>query len=295
MTDYRAINSFNLSGADLGLNWIPRISTMVMKNAQPIDWHQHSALEIVCCAKGRVDYEFASGRQAKLRRGEFIVIPPRLRHRLIYGLDRPSTRFSIFLSARANAADLQPLLTPAAYRSLVRTLREKSLTPLCAARELLPLVLSLPDEIIAGTTKDPANGFRLKANLLAVIASVVHGTDIVADRDETAIIDEAIAYLRQNLNRRASIDKLIRHIGYGRSRFYELFRSRTGFSPLEWLTRLRVEHARDLLDHHATPTVAMCESGFHDVDFFRTVFRRLVGVTPAEYFRNRKPTASAQE
>lgn len=285
MIDYLCENSSNVYGTDIDLGWILRISTLDTKAAQPIDWHLHSALEIVCCAKGKVDYEFESAPSVTLKRGEFIVIPPRLRHRLVHGLDRPSSRFSIFLTPRAQAERLGSLFTPAEYSALIRRLRERQLTPLSAPPVAIPLVTSMPAEITAGLSTDGIRRFQFKARVLAVIAAFADGTNMPTGKDETAIIDEAAAYLRQNLRHRISMDDLVKRIGYGRSRFYELFKSRTGFSPLEWLTRQRVEQARSFLERGSTPAVAMRESGFNDRDFFRCVFRRLVGVSPAEYAR----------
>ncbi|WP_406691258.1 helix-turn-helix domain-containing protein [Saccharopolyspora sp. ID03-671] len=68
------------------------------------------------------------------------------------------------------------------------------------------------------------------------------------------------------------------------------FHAETGQSPVEWLTRVRVRHAQELLEttDHAVETISD-RVGFASPNTFRTHFRRLAGVNPRTYrttFRN---------
>jgi transcriptional regulator GlxA family with amidase domain len=64
------------------------------------------------------------------------------------------------------------------------------------------------------------------------------------------------------------------------------FRAATGFTTTEYAQRLRVGKAQELLQFQATPADSIAwEVGYQDPSAFRRVFRRVVGLTPAEYRR----------
>ena len=62
------------------------------------------------------------------------------------------------------------------------------------------------------------------------------------------------------------------------------FKHSTGNSVLEYLQRVRVEQAKKKLEQTAhSVTDAMYEAGYSDAKAFREVFRKYVGVSPAQY------------
>lgn len=63
-----------------------------------------------------------------------------------------------------------------------------------------------------------------------------------------------------------------------------LFRQKHTMAPHEYLTKLRVEHAANLLRHEgASVSEAAFRSGFYDPLYFSRVFRRRMGVPPSEW------------
>ncbi len=79
---------------------------------------------------------------------------------------------------------------------------------------------------------------------------------------------------------------LAREAGLGRNAFGRFFRAATGDTPHRYLMRLRVERACALLgsDKLAVDEIAMA-TGFCDRFHFTRVFKRHLGVGPAEYRR----------
>jgi transcriptional regulator GlxA family with amidase domain len=65
-----------------------------------------------------------------------------------------------------------------------------------------------------------------------------------------------------------------------------LFKRHTGFAPIDWLIRLRIQRACQLLDT-TTETVAAIgrRAGFPDPYYFTRCFRRIIGHPPREYRR----------
>jgi AraC-like DNA-binding protein len=68
------------------------------------------------------------------------------------------------------------------------------------------------------------------------------------------------------------------------------FRSTFGETPHEFLTRLRLDRAKHLLTVSGRPVTDICfEVGFQSLGSFSTLFRRRVGVSPAEFRRRIRP------
>lgn len=66
--------------------------------------------------------------------------------------------------------------------------------------------------------------------------------------------------------------------------FRRVYRTYAGESPLQTILNLRFRYARNLLrSGYYTPKQAAELSGFSDVKYFRTAFKKRYGVTPSEY------------
>jgi AraC family transcriptional regulator len=77
--------------------------------------------------------------------------------------------------------------------------------------------------------------------------------------------------------------------------FYRQFRLATGESPHAFLTRLRMEQARRLLEHTDKPLRELSEALGYRPAHFCMVFRRFSGATPMAYRRRRKREAQRVE
>lgn len=74
--------------------------------------------------------------------------------------------------------------------------------------------------------------------------------------------------------------------GLAERTFKRRFRLATGLPPNEYLQRVRIQQARFLLETSRLGVEDVAaEVGYGDVAFFRTLFARIVGTTPAEYRR----------
>lgn len=67
------------------------------------------------------------------------------------------------------------------------------------------------------------------------------------EADSQPSIDRSIAYLEKHYNERITREKLAVMAGVSNSHFSILLKQQTGFSPSEYLSRLRVHRAKELL------------------------------------------------
>src|SRR5947199_4845674 len=68
--------------------------------------------------------------------------------------------------------------------------------------------------------------------------------------------------------------------------FLRSFRDVFGETPHDFLTRIRLERAKDLLTVTSRPVTEICfDVGFTSLGSFSTLFRRHVGLSPAQFRR----------
>ena len=91
-------------------------------------------------------------------------------------------------------------------------------------------------------------------------------------------------YLQKHFDRDVSIDTLADRIGMGPRNFIRRFKAATGRLPGVYTQMLRVSAAKELLEHGAPSIQTVCsKTGYEDIAFFRSLFKRHTGMTPAEY------------
>jgi transcriptional regulator GlxA family with amidase domain len=68
--------------------------------------------------------------------------------------------------------------------------------------------------------------------------------------------------------------------------FTRRFQQATGQTPIEYVQNLRIEEARHLLETGELSVEAIANTvGYEDASFFARLFKRHVGLTPAQYRR----------
>lgn len=95
---------------------------------------------------------------------------------------------------------------------------------------------------------------------------------------------ESVAYLHQHFKEETPITDLAEMEHLCESRYREIFKNHTGFSPGDYRTMLRIQHACELLEGtDFTMAKIALECGYTDVYYFLRIFKLKKGVTPGEY------------
>ena len=102
----------------------------------------------------------------------------------------------------------------------------------------------------------------------------------------TRTLRRALEFIDANLGERFSLEVLAKHACVSRFHFARQFRQATGYSPMEYLARRRIERGKRIL---ARGEVSICDVaaslGFCDQSHFTRTFRRMTGQSPREYVR----------
>ena len=95
---------------------------------------------------------------------------------------------------------------------------------------------------------------------------------------------EVEAFLQRTYSEIHSTEDLANRAGMSARTFIRRFKAATGRMPGAYLQAVRIEAAKSLLEHGNAPvqTVSL-KVGYEDGAFFRSLFKRSTGMTPAEY------------
>jgi len=94
-------------------------------------------------------------------------------------------------------------------------------------------------------------------------------------------------FIEQNITEKISVEAMSSKFAIGRRHFERRFKKATKNTPLEYIQRVRVEVAKKKFESsRLNVNEVMYEVGYNDVKAFRTLFKRLTGLSPLDY-RNR--------
>lgn len=104
---------------------------------------------------------------------------------------------------------------------------------------------------------------------------------------DDAEIRLAQTWIENNYTERITIDTLCEQFNIGRRTFERRFSKATHNTPIEYLQRVRIEAAKKQLETGSKNiNEVMFDVGYADTKAFRDVFKKIAGMTPADY-RNR--------
>jgi transcriptional regulator GlxA family with amidase domain len=108
------------------------------------------------------------------------------------------------------------------------------------------------------------------------------------------IIQQAQELIESRLDEKLSVEYLSSRFAVGRRNFDRRFLKATGNTPGEYLQRVKIEAAKKAFETtRKTIKEVMSEVGYTDVKGFRSVFKKITGMPPAEYRSKYNKTALA--
>ncbi|MEK4852224.1 AraC family transcriptional regulator [Paenibacillus sp. FSL H7-0756] len=96
-------------------------------------------------------------------------------------------------------------------------------------------------------------------------------------------IDQAIRWITLQFHQQLSIDHIASSLGYHRVHLSKAFKQRTGMSPKQYLLKVRMDKAKELLASTLTIEQVASSVGFNDALYFSKQFRKVAGMPPSEY------------
>ncbi len=103
-------------------------------------------------------------------------------------------------------------------------------------------------------------------------------------KHEDEPIKKAQEFIETNLAEKISIEELATRFAIGRRHFIRRFKKATNNTPAEYIQRVKIEAAKKHLENtRKNINEVMYDVGYTDIKTFRTVFKKITGLSPIDY------------
>lgn len=97
-------------------------------------------------------------------------------------------------------------------------------------------------------------------------------------------IEEAIDYMKTHLESSLKIDEVAALFNYSTSHFFSIFKSHTGYSPINYFNHLKIQKACQYLSFTTMSVKEISFAvGFNDPLYFSRIFKKIMNSSPVEY------------
>jgi AraC family L-rhamnose operon regulatory protein RhaS len=299
-------------GASLPARALPHLKSVGFWDAQQgqdwgLDWHYNEGIEITYLESGRLG--FAVGDEVfSLRPGDLTITRPWQRHRVGGPLVSPGRLYWMILDVgvrRPHQAWSWPewmILNRDDLRMLSRLLLMGN-RPVWPGTREVEVCFQRLGRLIENRENERTLISRLALlinELLVVLLETLYRRTTVAERDSPAAEASTARFLERlegDLSEPWTLDSMAEGAGLARTRFAYYCHKLKNMTPNEYLRQLRLAEARRLLREQKgmSLTDVGLECGFGSGQYFATVFRRFVGVTPGDFREGRgcRPPSTA--
>ena len=240
----------------------------------PLHWHDYYECEIMLSGEGE---HVVNGRRYPIRRGHFWVMStydfhsyhPNGETELIHIGFRcrflpPSLEVQLMAGGLTGELDEDEMRhVEVLYRALLAENEEQDRFTEEYQRQLLSCLTV----------------YLLRRSVSEAVSSSIH-------------LGESLAYIRRHFAKNITLEQVAARQGFSTNYFGNLFRKSTGTTFRDYLNKIRLRHACDLLSAGemtmaADMTIAEIAeaSGYSSVEYFTYVFKKKLRMTPSEYRR----------
>ena len=127
----------------------------------------------------------------------------------------------------------------------------------------------------------------LKKELDSTVVNQKSESEIVENQDTDKIILKAISYINAHLNKNISLQEISSYVGLNKNYFCAYFKKHTGDSFINFVTKLKIEHVKNILRTDDVKISALSEMiGYKNQTHFYNLFKSYTGMTPLQYHNN---------
>jgi len=130
--------------------------------------------------------------------------------------------------------------------------------------------------------------FRTKSILSGLLSELFRFGNIRHTAPGVAgAVQRAVNFFNRNYMTPINIGHVIDGSNYGRAQFHKLFQEYANCTPLQYITNLRMERARQLLLLTGMPIAEVAfDCGYEDNSYFIRLFTKKTGTTPGAFRKN---------
>ncbi len=230
---------------------------------------------LIYCVGGSGKYEIA-GNKGVVGKNEFVVLPAGISHS--YAASEASPWSIYFLHFSGEKADelYQKLVSASSVddqENALVDLRKSLFTEMYRCLE-------------SGYTAD---NFSYVCNTLwRLIGTFLYPRQFIKSHTTIASTpaEKSIHFMTANLDKSLTLAEMATSANYSIPHFSAVFKQETGYSPMDYFIRLKIQRACQFLNLTDMPVKLIAgELGFQDPYYFSRLFRKIMGESPLRYRR----------
>ncbi|MBL4935996.1 response regulator [Clostridium sp. YIM B02515] len=122
--------------------------------------------------------------------------------------------------------------------------------------------------------------------ILMILTRVITSLRKINQRENEAI-KKAKDFIHKNYGDKVTLDMISKSIGFSKAYFSKIFTVETGDNFTTYLTSVRIEKAKELLNKTDMKIYEICDKvGYPNIEHFSRTFKKHVGVSPNQYKNN---------
>ena len=224
----------------------------------------------------------------KLSKGDLIIIPPGDIHRSTFHGKIPVERF--VLSFREE--ELNWIRSLIGDEIVSKSLKTGVISIPSKRRDYIEALLN--KLLFESEGQDILSPAFIQAGLLELLLFMIrcqqYENNVYKEIDvDNQLMQEIATYIYEHYDKKITLDDMAERFHISRSYLSKKFKQATGFGFKEYLVNVRIKNAcRLLLETNHSITDIAFECGFNDSNYFGDAFRRIKGIAPNKYRRNKE-------
>lgn len=272
-------------------DYVPRFYAYYYKQwiNYEMPYHQHDSTEIMYMISGvcRIDVKVGDTEKSlTLKKGEFMVLDANVLHRLIVEQAVSCRMLNVefgFMETEGRTLSLRQIAGEEQEVSFLLN-RPFPYLVLVDQEEVYPVLRSLVLELDQRGTEGRMMTHMLFIQLLVCIARLYDERERSEVQQSEFYIKRSVDFLHQNYDRNIQVKDVAAEVNLHPGYLHRVFRRGTGRTITEYLTMIRMEKAKMLLEQTDIPIHEISDYvGVGSRQYFHMLFKKYMETTPVEY------------
>lgn len=267
-----------------------QISEVILdaSNSKPDTFHWHSYFEITYVKKGRGNY-FVNGQEYSMDEGDIIIFNNVEPHG--WKLLEDDMHLLVMVFSPEFVAEKLSIFDAEYMKPFVE--RGSNFKNRIGKEEAVSHELRKAIREIYAEWEEKKEGYPLmiKADILRILTILIRtyqdenksGEMLKEKKAAMKRLEKAFDYIDKHYCEKITLDEVASAVYMSSNYFSSYFRKVTNIGFSEYVTRLRIKHARELLlDTERSVTDIAMECGFNNISNFYRLYKKYVGKSPRE-------------
>lgn len=128
---------------------------------------------------------------------------------------------------------------------------------------------------------------ELKASYSNFLKDITLAIGENREKELNGLILKSLKYINSSYHKNISLDDVAKEVNMSYHYFSKFFKETTGKNFVDYLTEIRIERSKELLQDVSASIKEIChEIGYSDPNYFCKIFKKVTGMTPTEFRSN---------